>query len=175
MILKGVVEYDICNYKVPSMFLIFPYCSFKCDHECGRPVCQNSALVQESNKETSILKIVDRYIENPLTHALVCGGLEPFDSWESLYALCGVFRSVTQDPIIIYTGYNEEEIQNKIEMLSEFPNIIVKFGRFIPDSLHIFDALLGVELASNNQYAKLISRGDMNEHSAKNNGENKNE
>lgn len=37
--LKGLVEEDFINYKKPSMFLIFPYCSFKCDEECGRDIC----------------------------------------------------------------------------------------------------------------------------------------
>ena len=82
MKLRGLNEYDICNFRLASMFLIFPTCSFKCD--------------------------------------------------------------------IIYTGYTEEEISDKIKALSQLHNIIVKFGRFIPDSPHIFDTVLGVELASNN-------------------------
>lgn len=163
MKLKDVVDYDICNYPVPSMFLIFPNCSFKCDKECGRPVCQNSALAKAPVKEISFATIMERYLKNPLTHAVVCGGLEPFDSLEELLAFVAAFRCVSQDTIVIYTGYNEDEIQKPIEFLSKFDNIIVKFGRFIPDSLHKFDALLGVELASDNQYAKLISRGDENE------------
>ena len=32
-------------------------------------------------------------------------------------------------------------------------NIIIKFGRFIPDQKSTFDSVLGVELASQNQYA----------------------
>jgi hypothetical protein len=38
-----------------------------------------------------------------------------------------------------------------------FDNIIVKFGRFIPDDEKRFDEVLGVELASHNQYAEVIS------------------
>ena len=164
MKLKGLVDYDICNYKIPSMFLIFPYCSFKCDKECGRPICQNSALVHEPVIDVEIIKLMYDYMENPLVHAIVCGGLEPFDSKEELYDFIETFRLWCDDPIVIYTGYTEKELQKEIIYLSQFPNIIVKFGRFIPDSLHIFDALLGVELASDNQYAKLISRGDENEY-----------
>ena len=171
MKLKGLVEYDICNFRIPSMFLIFPNCSFKCDHECGRPVCQNSALAHEPEIEVSVMKIMYDYMDNPLVHAIVCGGMEPFDSKMDLYELITCFRMWCDDPIVIYTGYTEEELQKEIVYLSQFPNIIVKFGRFIPDSLHIFDALLGVELASNNQYAKLISRGDKNECLSKDGGE----
>lgn len=156
MILKGLNEYDICNYKEPSMFLIFPNCTFKCDKECGRPICQNSALAREKEIEVNKIKIINRYLNNPLTHAVVCGGLEPFDSWEDLLGFVCLFRGFSNDPIIIYTGYKEREIQDKITALSHFNNIIVKFGRFIPDSPHIFDAILGVELASNNQYARKL-------------------
>jgi len=156
MKLKGMVDYDICNYKEPSMFLIFPYCTFKCDCECGQPICQNSALAHEKEIEIKDLDLIHRYIDNPLTHALVCGGLEPLDSWEELWSFICVFRAFSKDPIIIYTGYKEEEVQDKINFLSQVNNIIVKFGRFIPNSPHIFDTVLGVELASNNQYAKYI-------------------
>ena len=154
MKLKGLNDYDICNYKEPSMFLIFPYCTFKCDKECGKPICQNSALAHEPIIEIKTLDIIQRYLKSPLTHAIVCGGLEPIDSWEDLYTLISVFRGFSNDPVIIYTGYKEIEIKKQIEKLAEFRNIIVKFGRFIPDSPHIFDTVLGVELASNNQYAK---------------------
>ena len=54
------------------------------------------------------------------------------------------------DQTSLLRGYKEEEVQDKIKFLSQINNIIVKFGRFIPDSPHIFDTVLGVELASNN-------------------------
>ena len=154
MKLKGLIDYDICNYKKPAMFLIFPYCSFKCDRECGRPICQNSTLAREPIIEIPSKEIIKRYLNNPLTHAIVCGGLEPFDSAQELLIFVTLFRVFSQDPIVIYTGYTEEEIYEQVISLQKFDNIIIKFGRFIPDSPHIFDALLGIELASNNQYAK---------------------
>ena len=163
MKLKGLNEYDICNYRAPSMFLIFPNCSFKCDKECGRPICQNSALAHEPEIEVRSIDLIKRKKKNPLTHAIVCGGLEPFDSWDDLWSFICVFRGFSNDPVIIYTGYIEEEIKDKINFLARFGNIIVKFGRFMPDSPHIFDTVLGVELASNNQYAKRlqIENGEM--------------
>ena len=139
MKLKGLVDYDLCNFKIPSMFLIFPTCSFKCDRECGQPVCQNSELAHEPIIEIDIIDIIYRYTHNPLTHAVICGGLEPFDTWHDLYVFCSVFRKFSKDPIVIYTGYKEEEISEYIEILSKLNNIIVKFGRFIPNSPHIFD------------------------------------
>lgn len=154
MRLKGLNEYDICNFRLPSMFIIFPTCSFKCDKECGRPVCQNSSLAREPIIEIDTKEIIHRYLDNPLTHAVVCGGLEPFDSTAELFVFITLFRVFSQDPIVIYTGYTEEELADQLTFLQKFDNIIIKFGRFIPDSPHIFDALLGVELASDNQYAK---------------------
>ena len=156
MILKGLVDEDFINYKKPSMFLIFPKCDFKCDKECKKSICQNSNLIKEPNIEISIENLIIRYINNPISQSLVCGGLEPFDSWTDLYNLCIDFRSCSKDTIVIYTGYKEEEIQHYIKLLSPIGNIIVKFGRFIPNSLHKFDTILGVELASDNQYAKFI-------------------
>ena len=175
MKLKGLIDYDLCNFKLPSMFLIFPECSFKCDYECGKSICQNSALAREPIIEIEVINLIHRYLSNPLTHSIICGGLEPFDTWDDLYTLCSVFRGFSKDPIVIYTGYNENEIVDYINSLSKLNNIIVKFGRFIPNSPHIFDTILGVELASNNQYAKYINGSDYYRHQSKNNGEDKNE
>lgn len=157
MKLKGLVDYDICNFSKPSMFLIFPKCSFKCDIECGKPICQNSALAREPEIEINTLKVVKEYLKNPLTHAVVCGGLEPFDTKDDLYSFITLFRGFSKDTIVIYTGYTEEELAKDLPLLKKFGNIIVKFGRFIPDSPHIFDTVLGVELASSNQYAKELT------------------
>lgn len=173
MKLKGLVDYDICNYRLPSMFLIFPYCSFKCDKEYGKPICQNSALAHEPMVEIETAVIIHRYLDNPLTHAVVCGGLEPFDSKEELYWFIGLLRSYCDDEVVIYTGYTEEELAAEIPILQKFDNIIVKFGRFIPNSPHTFDAVLEMELASSNQYAKLFRRRDSDEYSTIDSGEDK--
>jgi hypothetical protein len=148
--LIDIVDYDIVNYKKPSMFLIFPYCSFK----CGRAECQNSALAEEQLKNVTVSSLIENYLNFPLAEAVVCGGLEPMDSWEDLQCFIMNFRHNFADDIVIYTGYTEEEIQDKIEWLSLYENIIIKFGRYIPNQEHHFDELLGVELVSPNQYAK---------------------
>ena len=54
MRLKGLNEYDICNFRLPSMFIIFPTCSFKCDKLHGRQVCQNGALANSPDIEISV-------------------------------------------------------------------------------------------------------------------------
>lgn len=155
MKLKGIIDEDFVNYKKPSMFLIFPKCSFKCDKECGRQVCQNSALAKEKNVEITLDKIINRYMTNPITKALVCGGLEPFDSWDDLQCLILNFRYYTNDDIVIYTGYYKEEIdKEKINWLKLYSPIIIKYGRFIPNNEEYFNNDLGVKLASKNQYTE---------------------
>ena len=157
MKVKGLIDEDWVNYKKPSMFLLFSRCSFKCDKECGRQVCQNSALVNEKNIDVALDKIIDRYMTNPITKALVCGGLEPFDSYKDLFILIKAFREKTLDDIVIYTGYNKNEIEDSIEELKQFKNIVIKFGRFIPNQEKHYDEVLQVTLASPNQYGEKIS------------------
>ena len=156
MKLKSIVEEDFINYKKPSMFLIFPTCTFKCCLEYGCDVCQNMEISNLPDIEVKPQDLVDRYMNNSITKSVVCGGLEPFDSFRDLMNFVYHLRKRSNDDIVIYTGYEEYEIEDKLEELRNYKNIIVKFGRFIPDSEHRFDDVLGVELASNNQYAKQL-------------------
>jgi hypothetical protein len=41
--------------------------------------------------------------------------------------------------------------------LQQIPNIIIKYGRYIPNQASHYDNVLGVYLASNNQFAEKIS------------------
>lgn len=157
MIVKGLLDEDFVNYKKPSMIVMFPTCSFKCDKECGMQVCHNSALASAPGIEISYEKIVDRYIENSITSAIVFAGLEPLDSVLDVVALCKTFRDKgSKDDIVIYTGYTEEEASAILRFagLEEYRPIIVKYGRFIPNGKSRFDETLGVVLKSENQYAK---------------------
>ena len=158
MLIKGLVDEDFTNYKKPSMFIIFPYCTFKCDKEAGCTVCQNSTLANEPTIEIQPSTIVSRYIQNHISKVMVLGGLEPFDSKELLMFIEYV-RDCVDDEIVIYTGYTEEEISDEIQWIqkSGIKNIIIKFGRFIPNQEKHYDEVLGVELASPNQYARRIS------------------
>lgn len=159
MITKGIVMEDFVNYKMPCMTIEAPYCSFKCDREYGKPVCQNGPLAHAPNLNYSIDEIIQAYISNPITRAVVFQGLEPFDSIDDLREFIFKFRikySINDD-VVIYTGYNKDEIENYLIQLKHFPNIVVKFGRYIPDSDSHFDEVLGVKLASPNQYAERIS------------------
>lgn len=157
MKIKGIISEDFINYKKPSMVIEFPYCDFKCDKECGQQVCQNSKLAHSPTHNIPIDKIVLSYLKNDITQAIVFQGLEPFDSKEDLYQLIKFFRKYTDDDIVIYTGYTELELDSDIQILKRlFKNIIIKFGRFVPNQPFHFDEVLGVTLASPNQYTKKI-------------------
>ena len=153
MKIKGLISEDLVNYKKPSMTIIFPYCTFK----CGEGYCQNSELAKAPIIEMNVNNLVDRYINNPITEAVVMQGLEPFDSWNDLKSFIHELREYCNDDIVIYTGYDKNEIIEKINELSKYTNIIVKFGRYIPNSENKYDEILGVTLASQNQYAEKIS------------------
>lgn len=159
MQLKNIIDEDFTNYKKCSMVLGFPSCTFKCEREPGgcTGMCQNTALVKARSIEVSIEDLIDRYLANPLSHALVCGGLEPFDSWRELVEVVKAFRSVSEDDIVIYTGYYPEEVKMVLDELKKFSNIIIKFGRFVPNQEKHYDEVLGIYLASLNQWAERIS------------------
>lgn len=157
MKIKFLVDEDFVNYKKPSMFIGFPHCNMKCNKDCGQEVCQNKTLLNEPNIEIEIEEIIDRYLSNPLTHAIVCGGMEPFDDYDDLLELITEFRKFTGDDIIIYTGYEPKEIPiDKLNLLAKYINIIVKFGRYKPNQNPHFDDVLGVNLCSDNQFATEI-------------------
>lgn len=153
MKIKGLITEDFVNYKKASMTIIFPYCTFK----CGEEYCQNSPLAKSPIIEISIDNLVNRYTNNPITEAIVMQGLEPFDSWSDLKEFIKKIREYNNDDIVIFTGYNKDEVIEYVKELSVYPNIIVKFGRYIPNQEKHYDDVLGVYLASNNQYAERIS------------------
>ena len=157
MLLKGIVQEDFLQYKKPSLFLIFPYCTWKCDKEAKARICQNSQLAAAPAVDVPAKYIVELYLKNDISKAVVCGGLEPFESFDDLYELIELLRERTNDDVVIYTGFYEEEIKDKIDKLKKFDNIIVKFGRYIPGQERHFDPVLGIELASDNQFAVKIN------------------
>ena len=157
MILKDIKDEDFVNYYKPSMLLSFPNCSFKCDKECGLRVCQNSSLAKAPNINIDIYTLCARYLCNPLTKAIVCGGLEPMDSFDDLYSFIFTLRYEynCKDDVVIYSGYTIAECEKNdwVKKLSCMGNIIIKFGRFIPNQKAHYDEMLGVNLASDNQRA----------------------
>lgn len=170
MKIKGITDECFSDYKLPSMYIAFPNCSFKCDLENGEAYCQNSALAREDDIYINKEELLARYKDNNISKAIVLGGLEPFDSEFDLLPFIDCARRQFQisDPIIIYTGYTEEELEegrfgrvkdtsiqkDYWENIKKCGNIVVKFGRYRPNQEKHYDSILGVWLASNNQYAK---------------------
>ena len=95
MTIKGIIDEDLINYKKPCMVIEMPQCSFKCDKECGRQVCQNGALATAESITITVENIISRYMQNDITSAIVFQGLEPFDSWEELLICINAFREKT--------------------------------------------------------------------------------
>ncbi len=113
MLIKNLIDEDFVNYNQISMFIGCHSCSFKCDRLSGRQVCQNSTLATSPDIEISVERLGDRYLNNPLSSAVVFGGLEAFDDIENVITFISYVRSKgCNDDIVIYTGYTEKEITN---------------------------------------------------------------
>ena len=159
MKIRNLMDQDIVNYKKTSMFIATCYCDFKCCKQLNLDICicQNSPIAKSKIIDMDNQKIVKRYMKNKLTHAVVFGGLQPFKQFYQLVQFVKCFRQYTEDDIVIYTGYYENELKNEIQVLKQYKNIVVKFGRYVPGQEVHFDQVLGVSLANKQQYAKKIS------------------
>lgn len=161
MIIKALEDENFTNYKVPAMLIGMPSCTFKCCTEQGLPLetCQNCSLYQAVPIDISVEKLIERYETNPISQAVVFGGMEPLDTWEDLSEFITKFRERSSDPIVIYTGYTESELTLDQVKCFVSNGIIVKFGRFVPGQKSHYDPVLGVNLISDNQYARDYREG----------------
>ena len=160
MFVKGIIDEDFVNYKKSSMYIALGHCNWKCCKEAGIPItiCQNSELAKAKDIEVSVEELFHRYSQNPISKAIVFGGLEPMTMSGKILDFIDYFRKHgCLDDVVIYTGFEKDEISYIIYLLKQYKNIIVKFGRFKPNSEKRFDEVLGVTLISNNQYAERIS------------------
>lgn len=161
MIIKALIDEDFLNYKEPVMYIGTAYCDGKCCKEAGIPlsVCQNDAWRMTNTIEMSDSEIIERYLSNDITNAICFAGLEPFEQFEDICGLISKLRTeyYCDDTVVIYTGYNKDEIRSQIDTLATFKNIVVKFGRYIPNHKKHYDPVIGVYLASDNQYAEAVS------------------
>lgn len=148
------------DYKFPSLFIASSFCDFKCCSEANIDfsICQNEPLAQAPVKEIPDYTIYRQFVNNPITKAVVIGGLEPLIQINEVINLIDLFRSNGENcPFVIYTGYYPSEIPEPLSRLKNYVNIIMKFGRFIPGHKPHYDNVLGIELASDNQYGEQIS------------------
>lgn len=160
MRVKDIVDENFQDYKKPSMFISAISCDFKCLRELRMDisVCQNMKACNLPTKCLELSRIYERYISNPITQAIIIGGLEPMLQFKEIYNLINYFRDAKcKDDFVIYTGYYPSEIEKEVSLLKTFDNIIIKYGRFIPNSNLKYDKVLGVSLSSENQYAEKVS------------------
>lgn len=147
------------DYKKTSLLIASCGCDFKCENEglCQIGTCQNSHLMNQKEIEVVPKRICNIFNSNMLVESIIFGGLEPMLQLEEMIDVISEFRKTNNEDIVIYTGYNEDEIQLELRMLSRYDNIYVKFGRYIEGLEPVFDDIGGVLLSSKNQYFKKIS------------------
>lgn len=166
MRVKDIVDEDFQDYCKPAMFICAKSCTMKCNKKAGREVCQNASLLLQDTIDLSDNHIIKLYTENDLTKAIVIGGLEPLDQPMEIEAfVVALNRHKIQDDLVIYTGYSEEEVKesaclsstvsNIIKGCKAMRNLVIKYGWFVDGCKPHFDNVLGVNLASDNQYAVL--------------------
>lgn len=159
--IKNIVDECFQDYKKTSMLISVSYCDWKCLKELNlsTDICQNCKLAQSKSQVWEVEDLVRRYIDNPVNHAVIFGGLEPMWDFIPILNFIHILRTTYNnlDDVVIYTGYYEDEIQEQLVTLSQYRNIIVKFGRYNPNLESRYDNVLQVTLASNNQYAVKIS------------------
>lgn len=159
MLVKKIIYEEFTDYKVPHMFIATARCTFKCDRLNGCNVCQNAELAKMPDIIVDIDKVIKKYLSNNLTHAIVFGGLEPFDTFNELILFIDKLRQQYQcnDTVIIYTGYTKMQIKHYLNLLKSYNEIIIKFNPYLLNRNSKYDNILGVTLASDNQYAEKIS------------------
>ena len=81
------------------------------------------------------------------------------DSFAELILFISKLRYMgIDDDVVIYTGYTKEELieAQYLEPLKGLGNIVIKYGRYLPNNKPHYDDVLGVNLASDNQYAERL-------------------
>ncbi len=160
MKLRGFIAEDFVNYKIPSMFLASTTCDWKgCVEQGMSPaLCQNESLASSPIIDITDDSIYSLFSANDIAQAVVVGGLEPMLQFDELDRLISTFRGYGEMcDFVIYTGYYPEEIQRETSILARHRNVIIKYGRYVPNRLPVYDEVLGITLASDNQFARRIS------------------
>ena len=123
-------------------------------------MCQNWPIRNQKIIDLGIDRVIAMYDNgSPLSHSITFQGLEPLDNLKQLLWFIYAFRKHHSDRLCIWTGYTEEECEDLVYMLRDkmgYENIIIKFGRFIPNCESRWDPVLKLNLASPNQHGVKI-------------------
>lgn len=160
MIVKLVKQDDFVQYKKPCVVVCFPNCTWKCCTEAGIPtsVCQNQEMCELKDIDITPEDVYNLYKESLFAESICCSGLEPMLQFDDVLSLLKYFREHDCNAdFVVYTGYYRNEIEDKVQEMAKYKNVIVKFGRYVPNQEKHYDEVLGVWLASDNQYAERIS------------------
>lgn len=156
--LKDAVEV-FQDYKKSALLFSTCYCDWKCCTELNIDisVCQNSKISMQREVNLPFHRILDM-VRNSITDAVIFGGLEPFLQADELVQCIQYLRNngVKKD-IVIYTGYYIEEISTETLLFLSLNQVILKCGRYIPNRSSKYDEVLGITLASDNQYGVYLA------------------
>lgn len=141
------------DYKKPALMVCTAHCDFKCCKDAGYDVCHNMKVAKQRGVFLPFARLLNMVNKSTLTDAVLFGGLEPFLQADELVQCIEYLRAhgMTKD-IVIYTGYDRSELDQKTLLRLSCSQVIVKFGRYVPNSSPVFDPILGIILASDNQY-----------------------
>ena len=104
MKLKQIIDESFGDYKTCSMLLIADKCTWKCEG------CQNRHLSQIPSQNFPDEEILERFCSNPLSEAIVIGGLEPFEQLDEIVIFIGAATKAGLDvPIVVYTGFELDD------------------------------------------------------------------
>jgi hypothetical protein len=145
------------DYKKVGLYVPTSCCTFKCVTEAKEKgiefiECQNHALLGCNKINMSAKDIYNMVQEDVFVEAVILSGLDPLDSFEETIEFIDEFRKLSDMEIVIFTGYKEEEISNKMSLLSKYNGITMKVGRYDPTIPPRYDPIGEVTLATGNQY-----------------------
>ena len=138
------------DYKKVGVLLATPTCNNNCKY------CQNEYLKKKKPIEYDISEIFNFVKKNKLIKSFIFGGLDCMDSFDQTYDIIKEIRKKFDYDIVLYTGKLKTDINLEIEKLKNFKGIIIKFGKYKKNKEKKYDELLGITLASNNQYSRRI-------------------
>lgn len=153
MIIKSIIDEVFSDYSKISMLLVMPKCTTRCWEKLNisPTICQNNHLHKEPNINIDNKDIIKRYLDNPLTKAIIFGGLDSWDSLDEIIEFIKEFRQYSQDDCVLYTGRDYDVIEKELYRFKGLGNVYIKYGHYNPNLKPIIDDLTGVSLISENQ------------------------